>query len=205
MAAIRHAIDAGLHTELHFVPMASNYRQLAPLAEIAKRIGVQRISVLRFVPQGRGAAIGQEVLSPDQNRELRAVIQRLVRQGHNIRTGSPYNFLMLRKKPECAAGIDRLTIAPDLRIYPCDAFKQVKAERIVNTARMSSLKGASLKDCWDKSPYLLKIREFLTTDFGEPCRSCDALNRCVSGCLAQKFLAHGHLKKAPDPMCLKMA
>lgn len=42
----------------------------------------------------------------------------------------------------------------------------------------------------------------LTSDFEDPCASCNLLEKCVSGCLAQKTIAHGSLAKKPDPDCL---
>ena len=116
--------------------------------------------------------------------------------------GSPYNFLMINSNPECSAAIDRIIVSPDLRIYPCDAFKKIEAEELVGTLNWSSLAGTSLKDCWDKSPYFGAIRNYLTTDFEDPCKHCGALEKCLSGCLAQKVLEHGDLDKHRDPMCL---
>ena len=157
---------------------------------------------MRFVPQGRGILIKNKVLSKIQNIRLKRLIEALRSRGYDIRTGSPYNFLMLNKQPKCASGIDRLIIGPDLRIFPCDAFKQVKAEEIVGKLELSSLATNSFSECWESSPFLEEIRKYLTTDFAEPCASCTALEECLSGCLAQKVIANGNLEKRPDPMCL---
>lgn len=200
--AIETANDCGLRTELHFVPLSNNYKSLESIAFLAKKWGISRISVLRFVAQGRGVLVRHRALNKIQNIQLKRIIEQLRSKGFDIRTGSPYNFLMLNNQPECCSGIDRLIIGPTLRIYPCDAFKQVKAEEIVGTLELSSLKGKSLAECWEHSHYLEAIREYLTTDFAEPCASCKALEKCLSGCLAQKVIANGDLGKRPDPLCL---
>ena len=202
LAAATLAVELGLQTEFHFVPLRDTYRELEPIAELAKQRGVSRISILRLVPQGRARAISQQLLARSQNIELKGIIQRVRHNGMCVRTGSPLNFLMLNGRPSCCCAIDRLTIGPDLRIHPCDAFKQVRAEALVGTLRFSSLVDASLSDCWHYSPYLEAIREYLTTPFGEPCVSCSSLEQCLSGCLAQKVIRHGNLAKRPDPMCL---
>ena len=202
----KHAISAAkqnnLETEFHFVPFSNNYNELDAIAGLAGKLGITKISVLRFVPQGRGALIQGRTLDKIQNIQLKRSITRLRSQGFDVRTGSPYNFLMLNDQPKCSSGIDRLIIGPDLRIFPCDAFKQVMAEEIAGTLKLSMLKDYSLEECWSRSPFLEAIRGYLTTDFAEPCASCDALVRCLSGCLAQKVIANGNLKKRPDPMCL---
>lgn len=192
----------GLDTEVHFVPFSQNYHALPEIAAQARNLGVKRISVLRLVPQGRGAKEKNGQLNHSQNLELRRSIKELRVNGHEIRLGSPYNFLMLRNKPQCRSGIDRITVGPDLRIFPCDAFKHISPQEISQSPDFSNLREHSLKDCWEKSPYLGAVREYLTTDIAVECKECQNLKDCLSGCMAQKFYAYGELRKGPDPMCL---
>jgi len=202
--SMRKASSVGLQTEVHFVPMSNNYSVLREVADIASRLGASRISVLRLVPQGRAALVRNRALDRVKNLELRREICAL-REKYGtgfVRTGSPYNFLFLNDDPGCWAAIDRLIIGPDLRLYPCDAFKRIGASELVGTEDWSSLAQASLPACWDNSPYLEAVREYLTTEFEEPCDSCGSLERCLSGCLAQKTIAHNSLDKKPDPDCL---
>jgi radical SAM protein with 4Fe4S-binding SPASM domain len=184
--------------------MSSNYRELTDIAEVACNLGASRVSILRLVPQGRAALVWDRALNRVQNLELRRQIQILRKKyGHDfIRTGSPYNFLMLNDSPACFAAIDRLIIGPDLQFYPCDAFKRIDASKLVKTEDRSRLTEASLPECWKRSPYLEAIRAYLMTDFEEPCHSCKLLEKCVSGCLAQKAIIYGSLAKKPDPDCL---
>jgi len=200
--SIRASLRVGLRTELHFVPFTSNFTDLKQLAITSSDLGVDCISVLRFVPQGRGRALKGMILNRSQMEELRDLIVNLRHADFNIRTGSPFNFLGINPKSECCSGIDRMTVGPDLRIYPCDAFKQIKAEVLVGTLDYSTLQGNSLSDCWNKSRFFQFVREYLTTPFAEPCASCVSLRTCLSGCLAQKAIRHGSLEKRPDPSCL---
>jgi radical SAM protein with 4Fe4S-binding SPASM domain len=201
-AAIRMAKQIGLNPELHFVPMSTNYRELRDIAALALECGAAQISVLRLVPQGRAALLKGRVLNRVQNLELRQIIEELRQSGLRVRVGSPYNFLLLNDKPGCWAAIDRLIIGPDLKVYPCDAFKRIDSRELTGTDGWSSLGAASLEDCWKKSSYLEAVRAYLTTDFEDPCASCGFLERCFSGCLAQKAVIEGWLKKRPDPDCL---
>lgn len=203
LTAITAARRAGLTAEIHFVPLSQNLHELDGVARLAGKRGVARISVLRFVPQGRGQLIKRHTLSKLQNLTLKRTVERLRKDGFDVRTGSPYKFLMLNNQPKCCSAIDRLIVGPDLRIYPCDAFKQIEAEELVGTKEYSCLDDYSLRDCWEKSPYLAAIREYLTTPFAPPCDTCSALDRCLSGCLAQKVVAHGTLDERADPMCLR--
>ena len=201
-AAILNALECNLKVELHFVPLACNFSELSEIAHTANDWGISKVSVLRFVPQGRGSLISEYALNRMQNIQLKRAVEKLREQGFNIRTGSPYNFLLLNDQPHCKSGIDRLIIGPNLRIYPCDAFKKIEAEELVGTTRLSNLGSDSLSDCWYNSPYLNSVRQYLSTPFEEPCCSCNELNKCLSGCLAQKVIKHGQLVKVPDPMCM---
>lgn len=200
-STIRHCIDLGFKVELHFVPMATNYQELRPVAEMARDLGIGRVSVLRLVPQGRGSDYARLKLGHEANLVLRKTIVELRDEGYDVRVGSPYNILMLKKNPECCSGIDRLTILPDLSIVSCDAFKQITPEMIGVPSDFSNIRNDSLADCWEKSAYLQKIREYLTTPFSGKCSGCTSLEKCLSGCVAQKYYAFGELAKRPDPMC----
>jgi radical SAM protein with 4Fe4S-binding SPASM domain len=204
-SAIQTANALGFSPEIHFVPMSFNYRELPDIVVMGQECGANKISVLRFVPQGRGMLLQNGVMNRVQNIELRRMILSLRKEGFKVRTGSPYNFLMLNENPSCLAAIDRLIIGPDMKIQPCDAFKRIESEDLVGTSDWSDLGKASLDECWHNSPYLQAIREFLTTEFVDPCASCEYLDRCLSGCLAQKTIIEGCLKKRPDPDCLVLS
>jgi radical SAM protein with 4Fe4S-binding SPASM domain len=200
---IQQCIENGLATEVHFVALKRTYKSLTSVAEYTKSLGVNRLSVLRFVPQGRGYLLNSDMLTNAEYVELKTAIENLRNTGLDIRTGSPFNFLMLSNNPKCNSAIDRLIIAPDLRIYPCDAFKRISATEIVGNETYSRLeKGKSLSDCWNRSPYLKAVRDYLSSPFAKPCDECDWLESCLSGCLAQKVLDSGKLVKRPDPNCM---
>ena len=60
---MRAAQHAGLELEFHFVPFAETYRQLEDICLLGRELGVTSVSVLRFVPQGRGMLFRKHALS----------------------------------------------------------------------------------------------------------------------------------------------
>lgn len=199
--AVRSAKALELQPEFHFVPFRNNFDRLPGIIELSESLGVEQVSVLRFVPQGRGTLLSDLVLSKSENEALRS----LIRQGRKklkIRAGSPYNFLLVNESPKCCAAIDRMIVVPDCQIHPCDAFKGMGAQLLVGTDEYSRLDKWSLQECWERSPYLGAVRQYLTTDFPEKCATCRLLSQCLSGCLAQKVLVNGDFRKDIDPMCL---
>ncbi len=199
--AMQRASEEGISVEVHFVPLAINYRDLSAVVALARKLGATCTSVLRFVPHGRGKADIHNRLNHVQNIELRKTILHLRADGYAVRTGSPYNFMGLSDKPTCGSGCDRLVVRPDLAIVPCDAFKNLKSQDLVGTDEFSRLDRWSLGECWSFSPYLRLLRTLKADAQRAPCSICDILQRCGAGCPAQKYLAYGKLSGVADPDC----
>jgi len=199
--AIKTFIKNGVLCEIHFVPMKSNFKDLENIYSLAKKIGVKTISVLRFVPQGRGEMIKSiEKLSNKETIELRnKIIELRSKNDIEIRLGSPYNILVVEKKVECSAAIDRIIVSPKGLVYPCDAFKNYEFP----TDKIRNIRDNDIETIWKTSPYLKAVRDYLTTDFEKPCKICTYLDSCKSGCLAQKVLLNNCFKKDKDPECMK--
>jgi len=87
LSAVAAVRNSGSEAEIHFVPFAENFNELGELAELGKRNGVSQISVLRFVPQGRGQLFQQHSLNRLQNLQLKNSIERLRADGFTVRTG----------------------------------------------------------------------------------------------------------------------
>jgi pyrroloquinoline quinone biosynthesis protein E len=199
-SAVDYCVGLGLDVEFHFVPMAKNHHLLRPVAEMAKKMGVERVSVLRLVPQGRGAGNDSLATSKQGNESLRKAILELRGEGFEIRTGSPYNVLFLNDNPKCSSGIDRLTISPELYAFPCDAFKQISCAALGVPAESNRLVGTELKKFWMDSPYLVRARNLADLS-KETCRTCKHFAKCKSGCIAQKIHSRGVATPGRDPLC----
>lgn len=211
LSVIRALKNSDLEREIHFIPFKINYKEFSHLIEFAEQLGISRVHVLRFVPQGRGIILknSREVLKHTETIELRNDISRCRENIKvDIGVGSPYNILILNKDTECRAAREVLCIGPNGNIYPCDAFKNIEPDEIGLNDPYHNILEQSLKECWEKSEYLNAIRRYLTTPFEEPCMSCRYLERCKSGCLAQKVIdqesiENGNIAKRPDPLCLR--
>ena len=187
--------------EVHFVAMSNNFDQLSEIVELSKSKKVGVVSVLRFVPQGRGRLLNSASLNLKQNIELKSIIKQIRNTGYKLRTGSPWNFLMVNEEPMCLSAIDKLIIGPDMQIYPCDAFKQFKYSEFFSEDTYSDLMKHSLEECWTKSLYLNLVRNKIT-DYCTVCTNCSSFSNCNSGCLAQKKALYGNIDRRPDPACI---
>jgi len=197
---IKMLSEAGINISIHFVAMKPNWRQLAGVISLIQKLKVKKVSILRFVPHGRGEIVKDVYnLNKDELKELKREIMRL-RENPDvfIRLGSPFNILSLQSDVDCTAGIDRLIIGSDGKIYPCDAFKN-----ITPGGKFSSIYEGSLLDIWNNSEYLNDIREKVSGGLNRTCMLCENRTKCKGGCLAQKIIRFKGKYDLPDPDCLK--
>ena len=197
--AIEKLVAKGIQTQLHVVPMAINYAELADIAHFANENGIHQVSWLRFVPQGRGA-INRNLLnlSVIQLNQLSAAKEEInvLTPDVKIRTGSPYNVLCPDSPTPCEAGISLLTINPDGTVAPCDAFKRFKINDV-----FGNILDQSLQQVWERSCFLNSVRRTLESKDKSVCSKCDFYSLCQSGCLAQTAIEGGEIIMGRDPDC----
>lgn len=121
--SIIRAAVVGLDTDIHFVPMKLNYKELPDLIEILNIAEIRNLSLLNFVPQGRGETNKEELMMNEEEiLEFAAIYERCkdTFQG-TLRVGIP---LLSDDKHKCTAGLDKLVIKYDGTVLPCPAFKE---------------------------------------------------------------------------------
>ena len=183
--AVKNCVQAGLSVEFHFVPLRQNYLQLNELIRLAETLGVPKVSVLRFVPHGRGAIIKEtEELPAEAYREFRKIVQGLRTSGSvQVRLGAPMNILRLGHTC-CDAAQDIIVIDHRGRVFPCDAFKGTDYPDPVYGSVLEN----SLASAWESSAYLEAARR-LHAEHRNGCRSCP------TGCMAQEAVRKGGLQQ----------
>ena len=124
LASLLNASVVGLETDVHFIPMKPNYKEISDILEMLEIAGINNISILNFVPQGRGLKnIDDLMLSDSELFEFMNILNnsRNLYSG-NIRIGIP---LMGDSSHKCNAGLEKLDIKFDGTILPCPAFKEL--------------------------------------------------------------------------------
>lgn len=167
---IKNAVSVGIPIEAHLVPMRCNYRQIPQTLEKLFGLGVEKVSLLRLVPQGRTVEnIEQTVLSEEEETELMAIQDELaLKYGRKLRLGKPYRR---KRLSSCMTGTIRLAVRYDGNVFPCGAFKDGVEE--YEGCRPDNVKDKRLKDIYETSEYIIKVREGLEEyyegDVTEPC------------------------------------
>ena len=183
--AVENCLQAGLPVEFHFVPLRRNYLQFEAVVELAERLGVPKVSALRFVPHGRGAMIGDtEQLTADDYRVFRNQVEKLrASSSVQVRLGAPMNILGLGHAC-CDAAQEVLVVNHRGRVFPCDAFKATDYPDPV----YGSVIDNPLASVWEKSSYLEAARH-LHAERRNGCGSCP------TGCMAQEAVRQGGLQQ----------
>lgn len=125
--SLLNAAVVGLNVDVHFVPMKPNYLEILDILEMLEIAGIKNISLLNFVPQGRGLINKESLgLSDSEKAEFFELLKRKseVYSG-NIRIGIPLQGEAVHK---CNAGLEKLDIKYDGTILPCPAFKELTPE-----------------------------------------------------------------------------
>jgi len=125
LTSLKNCLQAGIECEMNFVPLKVNVDEFEHLIDRAENLKIKKISVLRFVPQGRGALNRTELeLSPEEEDSFINELLRL-REAKNIaiRTGSPFNGIVPGNGVPCRAGFGKLVVQADGNVLPCEVFK----------------------------------------------------------------------------------
>jgi MoaA/NifB/PqqE/SkfB family radical SAM enzyme len=121
--------SVGLCTEVHFIPMKTNYKDIDDILEICQSGEIDKVSILKFVPQGRGRENKENLeLSSEQLKEFCENLEQAKKKYNvKVRLGIP-----MRKGDEhlCTAGHDKLSIRYDGIVLPCVAFKEMDSKEL---------------------------------------------------------------------------
>lgn len=119
-----NASQIGIETDVHFVPMKPNYKEIVDILEMLEIAKIDNISILNFVPQGRGEKnIKDLMLSSDELREFMNILNEYKEFfSGKVRIGIP---LLGENTHMCNAGLEKLDIKYDGTILPCPAFKEL--------------------------------------------------------------------------------
>lgn len=122
-----NASAVGLYIDVHFIPMKPNYKEIGDILEMLEIVQIKNISILNFLPQGRGKINKEDLqLSEEEFNEFFKILNKY-RDSYSgdIRIGIP---LQGDNTHKCNAGIEKLDIKFDGTVLPCPAFKELTEE-----------------------------------------------------------------------------
>lgn len=176
---IKNANELGISVEAHLVPMKCNFRLIPQTLERIYTLGVSKVSLLRFVPQGRSIEnVKTTALSAGDEKELREMLKNLsARYGDRLRLGKPYRS---ERFSTCWTGTIRLAVRYDGFVFPCGAFKD--GMMTFKGFAPENIKEKCLSEIYQDSEYVKAVREELAKyyegEVSEPCFGQYCRNQC---------------------------
>lgn len=197
IASIERAVQQAIPVEIHFVPVKTNYKSLPEMIELAKKLKANKLSILRFVPQGRGK-INKSLLSLEKFdiMSLKSLLANIaLSETPQVRIGAPFSILGL-SQARCTAGQNRATIRADGLVFPCEALKQMPCSN-------NDLHTQSLREIWEESGIFREARTFASLARKGKCSKCNRFDKCGGGCHAQSIILGKTLWDCSDPYCFE--
>ena len=193
VASIQDVRDAGYKAWVHMVPMLPNWQDVAKLRALCGQLGVEKMSLLRYVPQTRGRANRRRLaLNNKEFAELQDAMIELMEDPGGIapamRFGCPIDFrhtidsTLNEKIHPCHAGTDLILVRPQGDVHPCAAWKTLPDD--------ANVRHHTLKEIWGTSHVFQAIRKFREDGWlllDGPCSLCEYIGSCKGGCPAQKL------------------
>jgi radical SAM protein with 4Fe4S-binding SPASM domain len=197
ISSIEKAAKLSIPVEIHFVPVRLNYKLLPEMVNFSKKAGIVRVSILRFVPQGRGKIYHSLLnLDKDELLSLRRILSDIAKsESPRVRIGAPFAVLGV-SQAACTAGENRATIRADGAVFPCEALKQMPFTS-------NNLNLQNLKEIWENSQVFKDTRNFASAARNGQCAKCNRFEYCGGGCPAQSLYQLNALSRFPDPYCIK--
>ncbi len=123
------ATVAKLDTDVHFIPMKCNYKNFLDIIECLNIAEINNLSILNYVPQGRGADnVDELMLTSEEMLEFKKIYSEGLKIFNGrIRIGIP---LISDDIHLCTAGLDKLVIKYDGTVLPCPAFKEYNLKEL---------------------------------------------------------------------------
>jgi MoaA/NifB/PqqE/SkfB family radical SAM enzyme len=191
LSAIQACVKHDIPTEVHFVPMGINHKDLLDVAHISQILGVKKVHVLRFIPHGRGEEYTDELLPSIEDY---AALARVVETAQRLYPGfldigAAFRGIVPKVVKTCLAVNEKLVVTADGFVSPCDGFKN-----LLEDGGNWNIYLKPLREIYEQSPMLKRLRA------AKRCGSVNQPTAWLSGncstCMAQRAMME-HVSNRP--------
>jgi radical SAM protein with 4Fe4S-binding SPASM domain len=190
---VENLLRAGNRVSANVTLSRLNIDQIEETTELASTMGFYGIGFSRMVPCGRGKALRDRLLAPQELKRAYQRILTLNAPSFEVVSGDPLAGTLLESKipsgcnltlSGCSAGFSGITITSDGSVMPCRRIGLV----------VGNLKRKPLREIWASSRLLWKLRR--RESYQGKCGHCTLWPSC-RGCRAVAY-AHSLNEGKPD-------
>lgn len=206
---IKNLVKVKIPVIIATVPTKSNFFEIKKILNLAKKLKVQGYRILECKHFGRGKEIIKNMITSEDYKNLLnwIAIERsklkdklfiLLSESFAFKINNQFTRIPNNPLIDCPAGRSMCSISPDGFVSPCSYFAFAGIT-------IGNLRQRNLKEIWQKSSLLKKLREidFSKKKFNpENCLKCKYFNRCGRGCRAIAYSLTNNLNEL-DPRCLR--
>ena len=194
-AGIQCLVVAGVRTVLSFTAHRGNFRDFREVTQLGERLGVSQVWADRLVPQGSGAEMWEQVLTPEETlwflesmREARDSVGKTPACRTRVTMHRALQFLAGGGSPyQCTAGDSLVTVMPNGDLLPCRRMP-IKAGNLLH---------APLRDLY-ADPFFVGLRDRSRVSAG--CLGCLYARLCRGGLRCLSYALTGN-PFGKDPGC----
>ncbi len=195
-SALKCLVRENICTSVSFTAYRGNFREFTEVARLGRRLRVNRVWADRLIPWGNGAALRDQVLTPDETREFFEIMnnERIKAKRRwfgktEIAMRRALQFLVAGGKPyHCTAGDTLVTVQPNGDLYPCRRMP----------IRVGNLMEKPLMELYYTSDLLRSLRD--RSHLNDTCRDCLYSEMCRGGLKCLSYAISGDPFSA-DPGC----
>lgn len=194
--AIERLVELGIKVYVKAVILPQNLDSTENLITLCHTLGVSNLVLDRYDLSYSGRGGNYFFLNSVQNAKLEAMVQRKKKEIRDMNINLISGARNWRCKDDivmCGAFIQSFVIMPDGEYAVCEKLENIPGMSVGNFRDMS------IKEMW-RSEKIEEITQPPEERYDEPCRSCEYLSECGSGCYAAKLFVTKRLY-GPDPKC----
>jgi SynChlorMet cassette radical SAM/SPASM protein ScmF len=192
LQGIRNLVEAGIRPQIIMTLMRHNRGQMEAVVRLAESLGAGSVKFNILQPTARGERMHQagECLSIDELVSLgQWVVNELSRSTRlRIFYDHPLAFQPLsRIFAQDGGGCAVCGILGIIGVLPDGSYAMCGIGETVPELVFGHAEKESLKDVWENSPVLVKLREGLPGRLEGVCGDCVMKARCLGSCIAQNY------------------
>ncbi|MBM7868178.1 radical SAM protein [Heliobacterium gestii] len=198
VAALESLVRHGVRAFISFTAHRGNYRDFPEVAELGRRLKVDKVWADRLIPFGRGEGLAEASLTPEETRAFFEIMAGARRKAERswfqrnrtvVAMDRALQFLSGGGKPyRCTAGKSLLCLLPDGGVTPCRRLPLMAG----------NLRQAALTEIYLRAPLLEKLRA--PTQGAPDCGGCLFRRACDGGLRCLAYATKGD-PFARDPGC----
>ncbi|MBN1848689.1 MAG: radical SAM protein [Deltaproteobacteria bacterium] len=195
ISAIKNLKQEGIPSVISFTAHRGNFLEFPAVAGLGRDLGVAQVWSDRLIPEGSGAGLSEQLLSPDETKRFFELMYAVRKESlksfcrTEISMHRALQFLVGGGRPyRCAAGNYLVTVLPNGDVYPCRRMP----------IHVGNLQETPLVELYTSSEVFRALRN--KDNISDECKDCIYWQKCRGGLRCLSYALTGNPFNA-DPGC----